>query len=111
MSSYFLSKLAALQLSAFVAAENENVTAVSVHPGLVATDMTLDMFRPFAFDAPALVGGTAVWLCSGRARFLGGRFVAVNWDVEELEGRREEIVRDGLLEVGIRGEFGADLFV
>ncbi|KAF9877430.1 short chain dehydrogenase reductase [Colletotrichum karsti] len=110
MSSYFLSKLASLQLSAFVAAENPNVTAISVHPGLVATEMTLDMFRPFAFDTPALVGGTAVWLCGERARFLGGRFVACNWDVEDLEARREEVVGEGLLTVGITGRFGAELF-
>ncbi|GKT95657.1 LOW QUALITY PROTEIN: short-chain dehydrogenase/reductase [Colletotrichum tofieldiae] len=105
MSSYVLAKLASLQLAAYVAAETApqgNVTAVGLHPGLVHTDMTSDYFRPFAQDSPALVGGTAVWLCSERARFLNGRFVAVNWDVEDLYERRREIVEGGLLKLDMR---------
>lgn len=45
MSSYSLSKLAAIQLQAFVAAEYPNITAVAHHPGIVLTDMTPDYFR------------------------------------------------------------------
>lgn len=48
MSSYSLSKLAAIQLQAFVAAEYPNITAIAHHPGIVLTDSTLDYFRPFA---------------------------------------------------------------
>ncbi|OLN85698.1 3-oxoacyl-[acyl-carrier-protein] reductase 11 [Colletotrichum chlorophyti] len=110
MSSYMISKLATLQLAAFVAAENKDVTAVAVHPGLVDTDMTVEHFKPFAQDTPALVGGTVVWLCSEKGRFLNGRFVAVNWDVEDLHERRNEIEENGLLKVDIAGQFGADQF-
>ncbi|OHF03602.1 hypothetical protein CORC01_00921 [Colletotrichum orchidophilum] len=111
MSAYFLAKLATQQLAAHVAAENpDNVTAVSVHPGMVHTDMTVDRFRPFAHDTPALVGGTVVWLCSERARFLNGRYVTTNWDVDELWERRGEIEDKRLLQVDLNGEFGAQHF-
>ncbi|TID01629.1 Short chain dehydrogenase andI [Colletotrichum higginsianum] len=112
MSSYLLAKLASLQLAAHVAAETGgNVTAVGLHPGLVRTDMTSEYFRPFALDTPGLVGGTAVWLCSEAARFLDGRFVAANWDVDDLWERREEIVDKGLLKIDMAGELGAEQFV
>ncbi|KZL67436.1 short chain dehydrogenase reductase [Colletotrichum incanum] len=113
MSSYVLAKLASLQLAAYVAAETApqgNVTAIGLHPGLVHTDMTSDYFRPFAQDSPELVGGTAVWLCSERARFLNGRFMAANWDVGDLYKRRGEIVERDLLKIDMAGKFGAEQF-
>jgi hypothetical protein len=55
LSPYALSKLVALQIQAFVAAENPNVSAVALHPGIVMTDMVTEMFKPFALDTPALV--------------------------------------------------------
>ncbi|GKT46788.1 short chain dehydrogenase gsfE [Colletotrichum spaethianum] len=113
MSSYALAKLASLQLAAYVAgetAEQGNVTAVGLHPGLVHTDMTYKHLRPFALDSPELVGGTAVWLCSEKARFLNGRFVAANWDVEDLYERRKEIVEEGMLKIDVTGKLGAEQF-
>ncbi|KXH62075.1 hypothetical protein CSAL01_08210 [Colletotrichum salicis] len=111
MSSYVIAKLATQQLNAHVAAENmDNVTTVSVHPGMVHTDMTMDRFRPFAHDTTALVGGTVVWLCSDKARFLSGRFVATNWDVEELVERKGEIEERRLLQIDLNGQFGAQQF-
>ncbi|TDZ32219.1 Short chain dehydrogenase citE [Colletotrichum spinosum] len=114
MSSYMLSKLAATQLAAFVAAETagagRDVTAVALYPGTVETDLTLDMLRPFAKDTHALAGGVAVWCCSDRARFLNGRWMDVNWDVEDLYDRREEIAEKKLLQVGITGQFGPEQF-
>ncbi|KAK1706761.1 hypothetical protein CaCOL14_005172 [Colletotrichum acutatum] len=111
MSSYIIAKLATQQLNAHVAAEHPyNVTTVSVHPGMVHTDMTMDRFRPFAHDTPALVGGTAVWLCSEQARFLNGRFVATNWDVKELMERKAEIEEKRLLQIDLNGQFGAQQF-
>jgi NAD(P)-dependent dehydrogenase (short-subunit alcohol dehydrogenase family) len=40
LSSYSLSKLCQIQLQAFVRAENPNVRAVSLHPGILMTRMT-----------------------------------------------------------------------
>lgn len=65
---------------AYVAAENPNVLAVAVHPGIVPTEMTIESFMPFAKDTPGLVAGLGVWLASweGGREFLNGRFVSAN---------------------------------
>ncbi|KAF1968685.1 NAD(P)-binding protein [Bimuria novae-zelandiae CBS 107.79] len=111
LSSYGLSKLAAFQLMTYVAAENPNVVAVAVHPGIVPTDMLKESFAPFAKDTPALVGGVATWAASWEERdWLSGRYVSANWDVEDLLARKEEIVEKGLLKMDLKGEFGAGLF-
>jgi NAD(P)-dependent dehydrogenase (short-subunit alcohol dehydrogenase family) len=67
-SSYGLSKLVVIQLQAYIAAENPNVTAVALHPGIVKTDMTHPIFEPFALDTPALIGGVGVWLSTEQVR-------------------------------------------
>jgi NAD(P)-dependent dehydrogenase (short-subunit alcohol dehydrogenase family) len=113
LSAYGISKLAVLELMTYVAAENPHVFAVAVHPGIVDTDMTLDMFKRFALDTPALVGGVGVWLAGWEGvdrSFLGGRYVSVNWDVEELVKRREEIESQGLLKMDLKGTLGAQQF-
>lgn len=108
LGAYFLSKFILDGLATYVAAEYPNVTAVSMHPGLVSTDMLREPFRSlFNQDSPELVGGTAVWLCQKKARFLSGRFIAANWNVEDLLAKREEIVRDDLLKLTLKGQFGA----
>lgn len=56
MSIYSLSKLVMLQIQAFVAVENPNVTSTALHPGIVMTDMAMGVFKPFAQDTPAVVG-------------------------------------------------------
>lgn len=109
-SAYVLTKLVGLQFSGFIKAEYPNVTAIGLHPGIIATDMTTEQFRPFANDTAELVGGTGVWLASGDKQWLGGRYVHANWDVEGLEARREEIERDGLLEMKLNAKLGIDQF-
>lgn len=44
-----------------------------------------------------LAGGTAVYLSTPRAGFLSGRFVFSNWDMEQLEGLKEQILNEDLL--------------
>lgn len=51
---------------------------------------------PSHFDEPELPAHFAVWLCSEEAKFLRGRFVWCNWDVEELKAMKAEI-EGGLL--------------
>ncbi|KAG9197982.1 hypothetical protein G6514_000629 [Epicoccum nigrum] len=113
LSAYGISKLAVLQLMSYVAAEHPNVIATALHPGVVSTAMTKEYFRRFALDTPQLVGGVGVWLAGWEGvdrGFLSGRFVSANWDVEDLVGRREEIVARDLLKVGLNAELGAELF-
>jgi NAD(P)-dependent dehydrogenase (short-subunit alcohol dehydrogenase family) len=109
-SAYSIGKLNNLQLAALVAAENPNVTAIALHPGVVMTDMLAPAFKRFAFDTPELVGGTAVWLATEKAKFLTGRFVGCNWNVDDLYERREEIQSGKLLQIDLTGTFGAEQF-
>lgn len=45
-----------------------------------------------ATDSPALCADMAVWLAKEPKPWLNGRYVASNWDVDELEGMKPEIV-------------------
>lgn len=52
---------------------------------------------PPNMDAVELPAHFAVWLCSKEARFLRGKFVWSNWDVEELMRHKAEIAESLLL--------------
>ena len=110
VTGYTISKLAAQKLMTDLAATYPNVTSVAMHPGLLETDMLLDAFRKFNLDTPELVGGTAVWLASEEAKFLSGKTIAANWSVDDLVARKEEIVKDGLLNIDLKGKFGKEQF-
>lgn len=109
-SAYSLGKLVNLQMAALVAAESPNVTSISLHPGIVNTDMVVDSFRKFALDTPELVGGVAVWLSTDKAQFMNGRLMNSNWNVDDLFERRKEIQSGKLLQIDLQGTFGADQF-
>jgi NAD(P)-dependent dehydrogenase (short-subunit alcohol dehydrogenase family) len=106
LSSYSFAKLAQVQLQRFVATENPNIRAVSLHPGIVLTRLTPQAFVPFAKDTVEIVGGVAVLLASEQAEFM--RYLSVNWSVEEIMQRREEILSQDLLSVVFQGKFGYD---
>lgn len=106
MSSYSLSKNASLRLMEYIAAENPNVTAVSLQPGVVMTDMVVDSFKRFALDTPELVGGAGVWLSTDAAHFLTGRFVSANWSVEDLTKMADDILAGNDLKMVYQGSFG-----
>ena len=98
---------------AYVAAENPNVVATALHPGIVGTEMVKEYFKRFALDTPELVGGIGVWLAGWEGpdrSFLSGRFVAANWDVEDLVGRKEEILEKELLKMDLNAKLGAEQF-
>ena len=99
-----------LQIQAFVAAENLNVTSTALHPGIVMTDTTMDVFKPFAQDTPTLVGGFCVWLSTEKAEFLTGKYVGANWSVDELVERKDEILSQGKLSIAVKGDFGEEQF-
>lgn len=72
--------------------------------------MTIPSFFRFCLDTPELVGGFGVWLATEKAEFLNGKYVSVNWDVEELMRRKEEIL-GGKLSMALVGDFGQEQFV
>lgn len=49
-----------------------------------------------------LAAGTALYLSTPRAGFLAGRFVFSNWDMEQVEGLKGQIVSEDLLTSRIR---------
>ncbi|KAJ0423344.1 hypothetical protein BJY00DRAFT_60175 [Aspergillus carlsbadensis] len=114
MSAYSISKLAVVKFTSYLQSEHPTITSVTLNPGLVGTDMahSVPFLVPFIGDTYELVGGVAVWLSSGDRAFLSGRALMANWDVEELEARKQEIVEKDLLTICYRGEFGgADVVV
>ncbi|KAL2807947.1 putative oxidoreductase [Aspergillus granulosus] len=108
MSAYAISKLAVTKFTSYLQSEHPTITSVSLDPGVVATDMghSVPFLAPFIGDTYALVGGAAVWLASGDKAFLSGRVFSANWDVEELDARKQEIVEKSLLTISYRGDFG-----
>ncbi|KAF2726290.1 NAD(P)-binding protein [Polychaeton citri CBS 116435] len=105
-AQYCLSKMAQLKLAENLHEEysEEGLNVYAVHPGAVATEIALETspenFKEFLTDSPDLCGAFMVWISSTSSAFgqnvlrkdwLSGRFVDAKWDVEELEGKREEL--------------------
>ena len=44
-----------------------------------------------------------VWLSQPKNKFLSGKMVWANWDVEELEARQDEIKGSSMMTVGLEG--------
>jgi hypothetical protein len=57
-----------------------------------------------------LPAGAAAYLAYPQAKFLSGRYMSSNWDVDELQARKDEIAEKNLLKIDLRGEFGSNLF-
>ncbi|KAI0465507.1 hypothetical protein F4859DRAFT_528815 [Xylaria cf. heliscus] len=101
LSSYFSSKAALMKFTEVLQVENPGLAAYTVNPGLVHTDATLEAFTPYAKDTAALVGSVTVYLSAKQPNHLKGRHLNVNWDVDELEARKEEIEKSNLLTLGL----------
>jgi hypothetical protein len=98
-SDYQASKHAINRLCEFVNVDHgqDGIKCFSVAPGGVATDLARNMpedYYSYLTDTPELPAGFIVWLASGRADWATGRFLSVNWDVEELL-RRNLTTRQG----------------
>lgn len=63
------------------------IKTFSVHPGVIATDLTAGYEGQATRneDTPALPAATILYVVSGKADYLSGRFVASNWDLGEVE--------------------------
>ena len=126
VSAYTCSKIAQVKLLEFVAAENPDVFVVSAHPGIVPTDMVAsrgrkvqippefidDGKRPPCLEwletsieivAASLAAHFLLWLASKEARFLRGKFVCSNWDVDEMKAKAKKIETPRMLEANIHG--------
>lgn len=95
-SAYQSAKLAVCRLTEFMVSDHaaDGLIAISVHPGGVRTELGLSMpeyTHAHLMDEPELAGDMMVWLCKERRDWLKGRYVSANWDVKELEAKREDI--------------------
>lgn len=103
-SAYQTGKMALIRFSEFVNAEygDQGVLSFAVHPGGVMTELASGMPKEahhLLSDQPALAADTFVWLTAQRRDWLAGRYLSSTWDMEELQGMREKIVKEDLLKV------------
>lgn len=101
LSSYAASKAGLARALEMIAADVSPTTArfVSVHPGMVKTDMAekSGLEGGFEFTDAGLSGDFIAWLASEEASFLSGRFVWANWDVDEVLAAKTQILEKNLL--------------
>jgi short-subunit dehydrogenase len=76
---------------------------ISVHPGTIKTAMAVKsrLDGAFPYTDANLAGDFIVWTTSEEAKFLSGRFVWVNWYVDELVAMKAEIVNKDLLRTSL----------
>jgi NAD(P)-dependent dehydrogenase (short-subunit alcohol dehydrogenase family) len=120
-SSYSVAKMASARFYQFLQFENPDLSIFSVQPGAVDTDMSRSAgYKPkeeneeFQWkeqgsellserDDASLAASFFVWLASPEAKFLKGKFVWANWDVDELKARAKEIEGTHFLSIGLGG--------
>ncbi|KAI0180594.1 putative NADP(+)-dependent dehydrogenase [Hypoxylon sp. FL1284] len=106
LSSYISSKLALTKMVEFLAAEQPDIFAATVHPGMVETAVFLKTgakAETLPMDKVQLPAHFMVWMCSPEASFLNGRIAWANWDVDELKGQAEAIKSGMQFTSGIHG--------
>ncbi|KAJ4292763.1 hypothetical protein N0V90_009426 [Kalmusia sp. IMI 367209] len=102
--AYAATKIANSKMFEYLQAENPNLHVVNVHPGVVNTEINADIVvSGVGVDDVELPAHFLVWLVSREAEFLKGKFVWVNWDVDELKTRADEIKGSLILTVGLHG--------
>ncbi|KAF2726632.1 NAD(P)-binding protein [Polyplosphaeria fusca] len=106
LSGYLSSKVAQVKLVEFLAAEHPEIFVCAVHPGMIETDI----FKVSGADPTQLPMDTVdlpacfmLWLSQPKAKFLHGKAVWANWDVEELQARAEEIRTSQMMTFGFEG--------
>jgi len=98
-SAYATSKLACHRYMEFVGTEYPGIRSFTLLPGIVLTAMAENKgFDMYAIDEAEQTGALALYLASSRADYLKGSLTSVNWDLEEMEARKEDI-EQGLLNI------------
>ncbi|KAF9884282.1 hypothetical protein FE257_001912 [Aspergillus nanangensis] len=92
-----LSKLAVNKLAEIIheSYHEEGINSYAIHPGGIPTEATQnfpDSSNSILIDDISLPAGLCIWLSNGKRDFLSGRYVCANWDIAELEARKQEIV-------------------
>ncbi|KAK9413579.1 putative Nadp-binding rossmann-fold containing [Seiridium unicorne] len=106
--AYCVAKIAVFRLWDEVGIKYPNLSVFHTQPGVVLTEQNLQSagaasFEGIETDDPALPASFNVWLASPEARFLKGKFLWCNWDVEELKAQAKELESSTKLNVGLVG--------
>ena len=96
-SGYQAGKTAINRFTEFVYEEykDKGIRVFAYHPGGVKTTLATGMpekYHHFLGDTAELPAGFCLYLASSKADYLNGRYVSANWDVDELEQIKDEIL-------------------
>ncbi|KAI0145800.1 NAD(P)-binding protein [Hypoxylon sp. NC0597] len=101
-SAYQSAKFVVCRLAEFLAAEyqDKGLACYAIHPGGIKTELAFQMppsMHQVLVDEVQLPADTIVWLSSENRQWLNGRFVNAKWDMEELQAKKDDIVKKDLL--------------
>ncbi|KAN0132192.1 NAD(P)-binding protein [Lactarius tabidus] len=85
ISDMNISKHALNRLIEFIVLEYPSVRAFALSPGVVRTRMYVEAGVGAALNTVELPAATTLYLTSGRADWLSGRYFSTNWDIAEVE--------------------------
>ncbi|KAF2095272.1 putative oxidoreductase [Rhizodiscina lignyota] len=105
-ASYSIAKLAVFRLWDSLAFAHPEMSVFHVQPGVVRTAMNDEAGGIDAVgfeDDVSLPASFNVWLASPEARFLSGKFLWANWDVDELKTQAKGIETSTQLSIGLVG--------
>ncbi|KAI1393927.1 NAD(P)-binding protein [Hypoxylon trugodes] len=113
-SAYQSTKFVGCRLAEFLATEyqDQGLVSIALHPGGVKTELAAQMppwMHAILVDEPQLPGDSAAWLASQNRSWLSGRYVSAQWDMEELDAKKDEIVEKDLLKFRLTTDFTASL--
>ncbi|QSZ37338.1 hypothetical protein DSL72_009436 [Monilinia vaccinii-corymbosi] len=106
LTAYGTAKTSIVRFWDYLVYENPSISLFHVQPGIVDTKITHDAGGIESLgqqDHASLPASFNVWLASPEARFLRGKFVWANWDVDELKSRAGEIKDSAQLRIGLVG--------
>ena len=81
-------------------AEYPDIKVFSVNPGAIKTDMHAEFGDSIPVNSTVgLAAATILYLTSGKADYLSGRYVSVTWDLGEIERDLKEkiVAQNGLV--------------
>ncbi|KAL7915342.1 NAD(P)-binding protein [Trichoderma velutinum] len=99
---YSALKAATTKMFDYLQEEHPEWHVVQIQPGVISTGFNSHL-GVASEDEPELAGNFTVWLASPEAKFLKSKFVWVNWDVDELKARADEIKDSWLFRVLLNG--------
>lgn len=123
-ASYGIAKLAAFRLWDSVGYSHPDLSIYHIQPGVVDTDINtvvggisalgqedhgkqMNNRRSGIYEANSdlvsLPASFMVWLASSESRFLKGKYLWANWDVDELKARSKELQGSTQLNIGLVG--------